>query len=154
MPAAKSSGPTAAARCSGGEQAEASFAAAQRHIRAAMRIVLAVLLSFLLAETLSAQAQPRTIETVSWLQGCWISQTQVRVVEEQWTAPRARVMIGIGRTVRGDSMVEYELVLIRQRDTSLVYEAHPSGQPPATFTATFASDSSVVFENPMHDFPK
>jgi hypothetical protein len=60
----------------------------------------------------------------------------------------------MGRTVRGDSLVEYEVVVIRERENALVYEAHPSGQTPATFTATTVSDSAVVFENPSHDFPQ
>ena len=49
---------------------------------------------------------------------------------------------------------EYELVLIKEQSGRLAYEAHPSGQPSATFLSTTASESSVVFENPEHDFPQ
>ena len=63
-------------------------------------------------------------------------------------------MLGMGRTVRGSTLAEYELVLIKEQEGHLAYEAHPSGQPTATFMATTASDSSVVFENPQHDFPQ
>jgi len=45
-------------------------------------------------------------------------------------------------------------VLLRQDGDTLAYEAHPSGQPSATFTAREASDSRVVFENATHDFPQ
>ena len=69
-------------------------------------------------------------------------------------APRGGTMLGMGRTVRGSTLVEYELVLIKEQEGRLAYEAHPSGQPTATFTATTASDGSVVFENPQHDFPQ
>jgi len=99
-------------------------------------------------------AQSPTIATVGWLQGCWVGAWQNRVVDEQWSAPRGRNMIGMARTLRGDSLVEYELVIVRQQDSTLVYEAHPSGQPSASFTAHRASDSAVVFENPAHDFPQ
>jgi hypothetical protein len=61
-------------------------------------------------------------------------------------------MLGMGRTVRGDTLMEYELVLINEQDGRLAYEAHPSGQPSATFLASAATDSEVVFENPTHDF--
>jgi len=36
----------------------------------------------------------------------------------------------------------------------LVYEAHPSGQPAASFLEDAVSDSTVVFENLEHDFPQ
>ncbi|HKT80802.1 MAG TPA: DUF6265 family protein [Vicinamibacterales bacterium] len=36
----------------------------------------------------------------------------------------------------------------------VAYEAHPSGQAPATFFSTTITDSSVVFENLEHDFPQ
>jgi hypothetical protein len=63
-------------------------------------------------------------------------------------------MLGMARTVRGDALVEYESVLIKEQGGKLAYEAHPSGQPPATFLTATATDSEVVFENPQHDFPQ
>jgi hypothetical protein len=63
-------------------------------------------------------------------------------------------MLGMGRTVRGDSLREYELVLVREEGGGLAYEAHPSGQPGATFRSTVVSDSEVVFRNPAHDYPQ
>jgi hypothetical protein len=63
-------------------------------------------------------------------------------------------MVGSGRTVRGGALVEYELMVIRERDEGLVYVAHPSGQPSAEFPASSVSEGRVVFENPGHDFPQ
>lgn len=63
-------------------------------------------------------------------------------------------MLGVGRTVRDGKLVEYELVLITERNGRLVYEAHPSGQAAAEFVAQTATDATVVFENPAHDFPQ
>jgi hypothetical protein len=94
------------------------------------------------------------ITAVGWMQGCWESATPQRIVEEQWTAPRAGSMLGVGRTVRGERLVEYEFVLLREQDGKLAYEAHPSGQPSAVFTSSTVSDTIVVFENPQHDFPQ
>ena len=102
----------------------------------------------------TATAQQLTVDRVAWLQGCWRSTGGEATVEEQWMAPRGGTMLGMGRTVRGIKLVEYELVLIKEQEGRLAYEAHPSGQPTATFMATTASDSSVVFENPQHDFPQ
>lgn len=94
------------------------------------------------------------IDQVAWLQGCWESTAEGRSIEEQWMAPRAGTMLGMGRTVRDGRLVEYEQVLIRQTDAGLAYEAHPSGQPTATFVAATASETAVVFDNPEHDFPQ
>jgi hypothetical protein len=76
------------------------------------------------------------------------------VIEESWTAPRGGTMLGLGRTVRGDSLVEYELVVLRASAGALTYEAHPAGQPTATFTAREVTDSTIVFANPGHDYPQ
>ena len=100
------------------------------------------------------QSAPLKIEQAAWLQGCWQMTAGERVVEEQWMAPRGGIMLSMGRTVRGNTLVEYESVVLREQDGRLAYEAHPAGQPPAVFTAQAVSDSTVVFENPAHDYPQ
>jgi rhodanese-related sulfurtransferase len=63
-------------------------------------------------------------------------------------------MLGVGRTLQGKELAEYELVVVREQGDRLTYEAHPSGQPSATFLSDTVSESAVVFQNPKHDFPK
>ena len=113
-----------------------------------------VVLTVLACATEVAWAQSATIDRVKWLQGCWQTTRGEATIEEQWMAPRGGTMLGMGRTVRGGKIAEYELVLIKEQGAALAYEAHPSGQPSATFLSTTASDTSVVFENPKHDFPQ
>jgi hypothetical protein len=103
--------------------------------------------------TAAAQRASR-VEQVGWLAGCWERPSGTRIVEEQWMRPRAGLMLGMGRTVDGDSLVEYEQVLLLERDGRLVYAAAPSGQRPAEFASSAVSDSMVTFENPAHDFPQ
>ena len=98
--------------------------------------------------------QPGAVERIGWLQGCWQASSPRRIIEEHWTAPRGRSMLGVSRTLRGDSLVEYELVVVSERAGVLTYHAHPSGQEGAIFTARTVSDSMVVFENSAHDFPQ
>ena len=99
-------------------------------------------------------AQPQSpIDRVAWLHGCWQTSGS-SVVEEQWMAPRGGTMIGMGRTVRDGRTTEYELVVLKEQDGRLAYEAHPSGQPSAVFLSREISDTSVVFENAEHDFPQ
>ena len=99
-------------------------------------------------------AQQARIEDVAWMQGCWEMTPGDRVVEEHWMAPRGGSMLGLGRTTRGGATIEYEFIVLREQDKQLAYEAHPSGQAPAVFLSTSVDESSVVFENPRHDFPK
>jgi hypothetical protein len=102
-------------------------------------------------------AQQTRIADVAWMQGCWEMITGDRLVEEHWTAPRAGTMLGVGRTTRGTTLVEYEFVILRPEGDRLAYEAHPSGQSPAVFVSQApkaGTADSVVFENLMHDFPQ
>jgi len=113
-----------------------------------------ILSSMVLLLTLFLPQESPTVERVAWLQGCWETVSPQRTVEEQWMAPRGGSMIGMGRTLRGGALVEYEIVVIRQHGNQLAYDAHPSGQPSAVFLTNTVSDSLVVFENPQHDFPQ
>jgi hypothetical protein len=100
-----------------------------------------------------AASGPRVAQ-VGWLAGCWEQASGARVIEEQWTRPRGGLMLGVGRTVQGDSLVEYEQVRLFERDDKLVYAAAPSGQTPAEFECIHITDSAVTFENLTHDFPQ
>jgi hypothetical protein len=90
----------------------------------------------------------------SWLAGCWERRTARQLVEEHWMVPRGGTMLGLGRTTRGDSLVEFEHTRIYRRGDRLVYAANPSGQTPAEFESIHTSDSAVIFENKQHDFPQ
>ena len=107
-----------------------------------------------LVPALIAAAAPEKTGQVAWLQGCWQLDSGGRVAEEQWMAPRGGIMLGVGRTVRDGKLVEYESVVLREEDGKLAYEAHPSGQPSAVFLSKTLDESSIVFENPTHDYPQ
>ncbi len=68
--------------------------------------------------------------------------------------PRDGTMLGMSRTTRRDSTIEFEFVRIEERDKRLHYVASPSGQAGATFSSIALTDSTVVFANPRHDFPQ
>ena len=121
------------------------------------RIDVAVLVTVCTASLLcqaSASAQGRNAARLDWLSGCWENRRPGRLTEEQWMTPRGGMMLGMARTTRGDSLVEFEQVRISERGGQLVYTAQPSGQAQTEFTSTEISDSAVVFANPTHDFPQ
>jgi hypothetical protein len=101
-----------------------------------------------------APAQPAGVQGLAWLQGCWEINSPERVVEEQWTAPRAHSMLGSSRTLRGDKLVAHEFVLLREQGEQLAYEVRPSGRPSTVFLSVSIGETSVVFENLQHDFPQ
>jgi hypothetical protein len=111
-------------------------------------------LALMLMSVSGVGAQTVSIKDVAWLQGCWEMRDGDRVVEERWMLPRAGTMLGVGRTTRGEKLLEHEFVVLSEREGRLAYEAHPSGQPTATFMSRPITGREVVFEDPTHDFPQ
>jgi hypothetical protein len=104
-------------------------------------------------------ANPK-ISQVSWLTGRWLTIRPAKKgitpvkIQEEWHPARDASMMSVGTTSRGDSILDSELVVIRENGKHLMYEAHPRGQASAVFHSIEVSDSVVVFENPAHDFPQ
>ena len=65
----------------------------------------------LLAHVTVAGAQ-RPTDQLSWLSGCWERRTANGVVEEQWSSAAGGALLGFSRTLRRDSLVEYEFMRI------------------------------------------
>jgi hypothetical protein len=118
-----------------------------------MRTCLLVVASLVCAAP-TGLAQSARIDSAAWLRGCWQMTMGDRVTEEQWMAPAAKTMLGVSRTVRGSSLVEYEFVVLREQGERLEYHAQPAGQPAASFLSREVTDARLVFENPEHDFPR
>lgn len=120
-------------------------------MRSASRHWLALAGLLLLPSTAAAQQ----IGTLAWMAGCWRQLDAGVLVEELWLAPAGGSMVGISRTVEGDSTRGTEHMVIRPAVSGgLVFEAAPSGQEPGAFLAATVTDTLVVFENLTHDFPQ
>jgi hypothetical protein len=76
------------------------------------------------------------------------------MVEEHRMALRGGSMLGMSRTTTPEKLLEYELTLIHERSGKIVFEARPSGQPAAVFTAKTVGPDSAVFVAPEHDYPQ
>ena len=101
-----------------------------------------------------AMSSGTPLSRVAWLGGCLEMRKGDLVVEEHRMRARGGSMLGMSRTTSSKGLVEYELTLIREQDGTLRYEAHPSGQPVAVFTAVAVTADSVVFSAPEHDYPQ
>ena len=100
------------------------------------------------------QATSSSLTQLSWMAGCLELRAGDRLVEEHRMEVRGGSMLGMGRTTSSKGLVEYELTLIQEKAGKIVFEARPSGQPPAVFTASSVGRDSVIFTAPEHDFPQ
>jgi hypothetical protein len=107
-----------------------------------------------LALLLTAQSAPRTtVNDLGWMTGHWI--TADAATEEDWTAPRAGVMLGTGRTIQAGTLREYEFLRLQAgADGVPVYWGSPNGATAVGFRLTQAGPSSATFDNPDHDYPQ
>ena len=71
----------------------------------------------------AAAAMATEIQTVSWLAGTWQGRAEGGgCVEETWTAPVAGRMPGFFRWLKGEEVVVYEVLQIREDDGRWLYE--------------------------------
>jgi hypothetical protein len=116
-------------------------------------LAVAILLAVDGASLVHGQPSGR-LDRVAWLQGCWEFTAPDRTVQESWMSPRQGSMLGMSQTSSEGKLLAYEVIVIRVERGRLAYEAHPAGQPTATFLSTSVGRNSVLFENPKHDFPQ
>jgi hypothetical protein len=115
---------------------------------------LAIVLFAALAFPSGVHAQSASPQRLAWLQGCWASVGQERVIEEQWMAPRGKSMFGTSRTVHDGQLVGYEYMMVREQGDRLAFEVRPSGKAPVVFIADQVDDGVVVFANAHNEFPQ
>ena len=113
-----------------------------------IRWTSAVALALLLAPPLFAQDVAR----LGWMAGHWLAKSDKEEVQESWLGPRGNTMVATNLTTTGRGPT-FEFLRIGVKDGRLVYFAMPGGRPPTEFPLQSMTDTSVVFENPAHDYP-
>ena len=102
-----------------------------------------------------AQVATATLPMPSFLTGCWEQRSGENWTEECWTAPRGGLMIGSGRSGKGDAVSHWEYMRIeRGADGALTFYGSPKGAPAVAFKATEAIDKHITFVNAAHDYPQ
>jgi hypothetical protein len=103
----------------------------------------------------AAGAEAAPIDQLAWLSGCWSADGGEAGSLEQWTSKAGDSMMGMSRTIKGGKVANYEFMRITTaNDGALIFNAQPSGQDGASFTAIKLTDTEVVFENSGQDFPQ
>lgn len=90
-----------------------------------------------------------------WMSGMWQMQDGAAWAEEMWTDPRDGMMLGLGREGFGARVKVWESTrIITKGEGKLVYVAQVKGAQAVEFPMTVASEESIEFANPAHDYPQ
>jgi hypothetical protein len=115
------------------------------------------ILTLLLVLALSSIYAQTDLSQLEWLTGIW-NRTNAkpgRSGVEIWKKKSADEFVGKGINLRGTDTVFVEKLKIIVKEGAVFYVADvPENKEPVLFKATSVTASSVVFENPQHDFPK
>jgi len=100
-------------------------------------------------------AQTPSVNTMSWMTGCWEVNDNGRITTERWAAPTENLMIGTSQTVKNGKTVAFEFLRIFSNPQGMAYIAKPSSaQTETSFPFLKAGEKEIVFENLKHDFPQ
>jgi hypothetical protein len=109
----------------------------------------------ILSMAVAASAQTPSVNSLSWMTGCWETSENGRTTTERWAAPTDNLMLGTSQTVRGGKSVAFEFLRVVNNAQGMAYIAKPSSaQTETSFAFLKASEKEVVFENLKHDFPQ
>jgi hypothetical protein len=98
---------------------------------------------------------PPAIDKLAWLAGRWRLEKNSRVMDEEWMAPAAGLMLGMSRTVAKGRVAEQAFRQIREGPGgALFYVAQPAGQPEAAYQISSLTETAAIFENPEQDYPR
>jgi hypothetical protein len=112
----------------------------------------------MIAAALAAEAQGPSLP--SWMAGCWETHSNGIWVEECWTRPRAGIMLGSGRSGKGEQLFNWEAMQIVRSATNdlagprLTFYGAPAGKDRTPFHWVASGDGDVTFLNAEHDFPQ
>lgn len=101
--------------------------------------------------------EPPRIGRASWLIGEWENNFDGARMFEGWVMTSDSLMTGLSYTIENGDTVAYETISLVQRGVDLFYiptVSDQNNQEPVEFLLTAFSDSTLVFENPNHDFPQ
>ncbi len=94
------------------------------------------------------------LESLSWLAGCWRSETGEPGSVEHWLPLQGGTMLGVARTIRGGRTVDHEFLRLHEDERgTAIYTATPARQRETSFVAREVGVAGAMFENPDHDFP-
>ena len=101
--------------------------------------------------------QKNEIKKAEWLIGTWENHTPKGSIYETWTKINDDEFSGKSYVVKEKDTIVFEIIKIVQEKDGLFYIPTVKNQNnslPVRFTLKNISDTSLIFENPHHDFPQ
>jgi hypothetical protein len=100
----------------------------------------------------------RDISQLEWMRGCWTGEVNKRKFTEQWTAPAAGMMLGLGHTVADGKTESFEFMrIVTGPDGKIVFVLHPEDKEEDLYVfESVKSERDVdffVFGNSRITFP-
>ena len=112
------------------------------------------------ADTKPAEAahEPLSMESLSWLAGCWRGTANQREFREHWLPLRGDLLVGASHTVAQARTQDFSHMRIEPRADGVFYVITPSRQPELAFRLTSQEsegpDRIFTFTNASPAFPQ
>ena len=111
----------------------------------------------------ASSATAPALEQLAWLRGCWAGKVDRFDFIEQWSAPRAGMMVGVSQTTvqdkqKGARTDDYTYLRLEARADGLYYVAISSGKKESAFKFASATEdkghTAYTFTAPGEGFPQ
>lgn len=101
-------------------------------------------------------AQEKTdMQKLLWIADSWVSASGETTSYEEWKVINDNLYEGGSKTVKEGKTIFSETLKIESTAEGIYYVADVAhNTAPVKFKLTSVSDTSAVFENPLHDFPQ
>ena len=109
-------------------------------------------------------APAASLDQLAWLRGCWAGKVEQWDFIEQWSAPRAGMMVGVSHSMVQDKPAgslrtdDYSYLRLEARADGIYYVAIPSGKKETAFKFASAREEdgrmAYTFANPGDQFPQ
>jgi hypothetical protein len=117
------------------------------------------------AAALASAVPAASLDQLAWLRGCWAGKVEKFDFIEQWSAPRAGMMVGLNHMMVQDKQHagpartdSFGYLRLDARADGIYYVAVPSGKKEAAFKFTSTSEenghTTYTFVNPGPEFPQ
>lgn len=104
---------------------------------------------------ISCSGNKITISDFVWLEGKWEGTSEEMSFFEEWSSLNGNSMNGKGGAISGPDTVFSESIKIEQRGEEVFYiPSVKENEGAVDFKFTGYKSDSIVFENPLHDFPQ
>jgi len=106
--------------------------------------------------SIQLMAQEKTdMQKLLWIADSWVSASGETTSYEEWKVINDNLYEGGSKTVKEGKTIFSETLKIESTAEGIYYVADVAhNTAPVKFKLTSVSDTSAVFENPLHDFPQ